>query len=294
MFQSEVTMHDLNSLDAQIRKSAKEARFEEGAAFLIMASLTEDIQRILNARISDRREHSPAIIPISQQEIEQPAGALTKLRGALDKWLFRRDLFATNAPVHGDRFFGRKGDLSEIGDDVSGSRSVGIFGLRKVGKTSLLHELRSRSSASGDVVLYLDLLAVPEGVTDTSYLYWELANQLKQNSSHLERSPSLNWRLAGKWENVLDIPPDFKISIAFDSDLRAVPQTHRLNTHQPPPQNRAYVRRGRTPPAERPRKTGVPGILRFLQLFQGPVPADEGPHHDRNRCQPKHSGSRTV
>jgi hypothetical protein len=222
MFQSEVTMHDLNGLDAQIRKSAKEYGCEEGAAFLIMASLTEDIQRILNARISDRREHSPAIIPISQQEIEQPAGALTKLRGALDKWLFRRDLFATNAPVHGDRFFGRKSVLSEIGDDVSGSRSVGIFGLRKVGKTSLLHELRSRSSASGDVVLYLDLLAVPEGVADTSYLYWELANQLKQNSSHLERSSSLNWRLAGKWENVLDIPPDFKISIAFDSDLKAV------------------------------------------------------------------------
>ena len=222
MFQSEVTLLDLNSLDARIRTWGRENGCEEGAALLVMASLSEDIQRMLNARITDRREHSPAIIPISQEEIEQPADALKKLRTALDKWLFRRDLYATNAPVHGDRFFGRKGVLAEIGDDVFGSRSVGIFGLRKVGKTSLLHELRSRSSASGDIVLYLDLLAVPEGVTDTDYLYWELANQLKQNSKHLNMSERLNWRLAGKFENILDIPPDFKTSIAFDSDLKAV------------------------------------------------------------------------
>jgi tetratricopeptide (TPR) repeat protein len=222
MFQSTVTHQDLNSLDEKIRTWGKENECEEGVALLVMASLSEDIQRMLNTRIANRRERGPVIVPISQQEIEQPADALRKLRSALDKWLFRRDLFANNSPVHGDRFFGRKAVLAEVEDDVFESRSVGIFGLRKVGKTSLLHELRSRFSTSGDIVLYLDLLAVPEGVTDTGFLYWDLANQLKNNSKHLNATEQIRWRLAGNYENILDIPQDFKTSVAFDSDLKAV------------------------------------------------------------------------
>jgi tetratricopeptide (TPR) repeat protein len=222
MFQSTVTHQDLNSLDEKIRTWGKENECEEGVALLVMASLSDDIQRMLNTRIANRRERGPVIVPISQQEIEQPADALRKLRSALDKWLFRRDLFANNSPVHGDRFFGRKAVLAEVEDDVFESRSVGIFGLRKVGKTSLLHELRTRLSASGDIVLYLDLLAVPEGVTDTGFLYWDLANQLKNNSKHLNLTEQIKWRLGGNYENILDIPQDFRISVAFDSDLKAV------------------------------------------------------------------------
>ncbi|HZR20017.1 MAG TPA: hypothetical protein VFE51_22220 [Verrucomicrobiae bacterium] len=117
------------------------------------------------------------------------------LRTTLDKWLFRRDLFAANAPVQGDRFFARTNALSQIGDAVASSKSVGIFGLRKVGKTSLLHEIRRRCMESGDVVLYLDLLAVPEHITNTDWLYWELANQLRQNTADL--NAQIKWRLGG-------------------------------------------------------------------------------------------------
>ncbi|PWU14393.1 MAG: hypothetical protein C5B50_17600 [Verrucomicrobia bacterium] len=241
-FQSEVTLQDLDAFDERIRTWGRDNGCGEGAAVLFMASLSEEIQRILNTRISDRREHCPAIIPISQEEIERkpktteqshlPAAgpsipqeeierqaALKKLREALDKWLFQRDLFATNSPVQGDRFFGRTNALARIASAVSGSRAVGIFGLRKVGKTSLLQEFCRRCSISGDVVLYSDLLKL-SSERDTNYLYWGLANELRLHSSHL--SPDFKWRLGGVFEQFADVPSDFKIELAFDADLRNV------------------------------------------------------------------------
>ena len=221
IFDSEVSMMDLLQFEEKIKDWAKENGREEFVAFVAMASLTPGIQRELNRRILDRREGAPAIVPISQSEMETTPDQPKALRTTLDKWLFRRDLFAANAPVQGeDRFFGRTNALSQIGDAVASSKSVGIFGLRKVGKTSLLHEIRRRCMESGDVVLYLDLLAVPEHVTNTDWLYWELANQLRQNTAHL--NAQVKWRLGGLFESTLDMPDGFPTSVAFDADLRGI------------------------------------------------------------------------
>lgn len=61
--------------------------------------------------------------------------------------LASRDLYAVRGYVTGDQFFGRSSELQQVADSVRRREVIGIFGLRKTGKTSLLHELkRSRDS----------------------------------------------------------------------------------------------------------------------------------------------------
>jgi hypothetical protein len=69
--------------------------------------------------------------------------------------------------VTGDQFFGRGGELQQIADSIRQQEVVGVFGLRKTGKTSLLHELiRTRDSEIGPrgeqrLLVYQDLEYLP-------------------------------------------------------------------------------------------------------------------------------------
>jgi tetratricopeptide (TPR) repeat protein len=221
MFQAEVGMPELRNLDNKLRTCRESQIADSEVALLVVESLTPDIERILYSRIANRREHLPAIVPISQEEMEGSPDKVGALRSALDKWLFKRDLFAVNAPVFGARFFGRINPIAEIRDAISASKPIGIFGLRKVGKTSILHEIERRSLESGDIVLYMDLLALPEDVTDTRWLYWDLGTQLRAKSQHLVDA-NFQWRLGGVFADYLAIPADFPVATAFDSDLKRV------------------------------------------------------------------------
>ena len=102
--------------------------------------------------------HRPAIVPVSQSQLERSDDPLGTVRTILDQWLYRRDLFAVNSPVVGNRFFGRDRALSELRAAIQTGASAGVFGLRKVGKTSLLKETARRFTEVGDIVVYLDLL----------------------------------------------------------------------------------------------------------------------------------------
>jgi tetratricopeptide (TPR) repeat protein len=221
MFQANVGLPELRKLDEKLETCRESQIADSEVALLVVASLTPDIERIFYTRITNRREHLPAIVPISQEEMERSADKAGALRAAFDKWLFKRDLFAVNAPVFGARFFGRINAIAEIRDAISASKPLGIFGLRKVGKTSILHEIERRSLESGDIVLYMDLLALPEDVTDTRWLYWDLGTQLRTKSQHLIDS-NFQWRLGGVFSDYLAIPGDYPVATAFDSDLKRV------------------------------------------------------------------------
>src|SRR5262249_46336883 len=133
-------------------------------------------------------------------------------------WLYRRDLFAINFPVSGRRFFGRGKPLAEIREAIASGSPAGIFGLRKVGKTSLLQETERRARESGDIVVYLDLLRLPADIKDTRWIYWKLANELfaQVTGSAIK---GLAWRFGGKFKDFLDVPDNYPIGTAFDADL---------------------------------------------------------------------------
>src|SRR5439155_6316578 len=124
--------------------------------------------------------------------------------------------------VVGRRFFGREKSLAELRDAISTGTAAGVFGLRKVGKSSLVLECRRRSIETGDVCIYMNLLKIPAEIADCRWLYWKIADSLfKEMQSHAHRNAlrDFKWRLGGQFLDYLDVPSDFPVATAFDSDL---------------------------------------------------------------------------
>jgi hypothetical protein len=101
-------------------------------------------------------------VPISPSLL-QPGRAAVRpmtLEGLLAEWLIDRDPYRQLLPVTGESFFGRRNFLEMLTEKVQSGEHVGIFGLRKIGKTSVLLELARRLSTTNDVVpVVIDLQA---------------------------------------------------------------------------------------------------------------------------------------
>ncbi len=218
VFKAEVSIADLDDFDTSIAAWARRGLADDQLALMVVASLPQELQRLLSQRIEDRRRVSAAVVPIQQTDIETQSSPLAALRASLDRWLYRRDLFAINSPVDGRRFFGRDKPLAELRDSIAASIPTGVFGLRKVGKTSLLKETQRRSLELGDVVLYMDLSRVPSDISDCRWIYWKLGADLRDQSGRLPLQ-EFRWRLGGEFQDFLDIPTSFPVATAFDSDL---------------------------------------------------------------------------
>ena len=265
VFKSEVDLQDLEDLDSNIARWSRRGFADDQLALIIVASLPQELQRLLSQRIEDRRRLFPAIVPIQQSEIETAQGPMIALRASLDRWLYRRDLFAINSPVDGRRFFGRDRPLSELRDSIATSIPTGIFGLRKVGKTSLLKETQRRCLELGDVVLYLDLSRVPSDVSDCRWIYWKLGADLREHAGRLPLQ-SIRWRLGGEFQDFLDIPQSFPVATAFDSDLTRLLQLIRRSSLSPRPKVVLLLDEIERLLPTRLGKAGFEGFFGILQL----------------------------
>jgi hypothetical protein len=233
-FKSDVTRSDLESLDATINEWSSSGLIGEELAFIIVSDLPDNLERTLFRRIEDRKRLAPAIVPFTQSHIETATGSLAAIRVVLDQWLYRRDLFSLNFPVVGHRFFGRDKALAEIRDAIAHSSPTGIFGLRKVGKTSLLKELARRAIDGGDIVVFMDLLRVPADISDTRWLYWKLGSELRESASRA-KLPNFDWRLGGHFRDFFEVPKDFPVATAFDADLTRLLKAIRASSISPRP-----------------------------------------------------------
>ncbi|MEM9492995.1 MAG: ATP-binding protein, partial [Myxococcota bacterium] len=75
------------------------------------------------------------------------------LRTVLRDEMGSGDLFAPGPPVFGWDFIGRKNEISAIMRHLRGGRPVGLYGLRKVGKTSLMRYARKQLIADSGAAL---------------------------------------------------------------------------------------------------------------------------------------------
>jgi hypothetical protein len=237
-FKSLVSAADLTSIDRSVAEWGRSDLIDDQVALLIVGDLPDDLHRVLSARLETKEnDRTAAIVPIAQSDIREPV--LDGLRSALDRWLFRRDLFAGNRPVVGRRFFGRDKPLAELRDAIASSSSAGIFGLRKVGKTSLAQECQRRSLETGDIALLIDLLEIPADINDCGWLYYTIAESMRAGmhnlAAHHHVVRDFKWRLAGQFLDYLDVPPNFRIASAFDSDLSRLLQVLSQLTLTPKP-----------------------------------------------------------
>lgn len=222
MFKLQVSLSDLEGLDSSVSHWSKSGLGDDQVALIVVSSLPPELQRLLSTRIEDHKRSVPAIVPIQQSDIETSQEPLAVLRETLDRWLYRRDLFAGNSPVEGRRFFGRDKPLADLRECIATNTPTGVFGLRKVGKTSLLKESQRRASELGDIVVYMDLLRVPSDVSDCRWLYWRIATELRREVSKVAVLRTLRWRLGGEFADFLEIPQAFPVPTAFDADFTSV------------------------------------------------------------------------
>lgn len=126
-------------------------------------TVTEDLfflyapDRRLSEKLSDWNKNSTVrAIPLSQYNAYDSINIIELLK----QNIYVRDLFYETKSVGGNEFFGREKAVQELQSDILEKRVSGIFGLRKMGKTSLLNKIRE-NLPQDYIGIYIDLEDLP-------------------------------------------------------------------------------------------------------------------------------------
>lgn len=162
------------------------------------------------------------IVPFSYNEL---SNGITEdfLQSRMRLFLYERDLFGIASPLQNDNlFFGkdRTNIISELYGKYRQGEQGGLFGLRRIGKTSILNLLRLRVEQMGGVAVYFDC-------TKYHHLRWnsflhQIINEIQERYSFLNRSEK---HIALPKEFDLALNPESRYiedqaSLSFEKDLK--------------------------------------------------------------------------
>jgi hypothetical protein len=130
------------------RRMRGDARLEAGIA--LVASNDKNL-----AQIAARRRGELSLVDINLAEIEVDT---RDLRTRISTVLTAVDHFDVTNPIQEpSAFFGRTLELDQLTQALNRGQSVGVFGLRKAGKTSLLNSLQRIRGDAGRLVVKVDI-----------------------------------------------------------------------------------------------------------------------------------------
>lgn len=164
----------------QTLKEAKYKNFNRDICFIVR----EDIRLWVESLYQVSDNNNEIIVPIDNSVLEQASDEISMqlLQQLLDQWYGRRDLFQYQYPVSGRRFYGRELDLQALRRNIDDGLSTGIYGLRKVGKTSLIRQLKTERTK--DIVVSIDLQEITE--KDCNRLYWKISKELRSEIKKIQ------------------------------------------------------------------------------------------------------------
>jgi hypothetical protein len=123
---------------------------------VIIVSEDRDVARKIE-RLNAEDQMSRIIIPFSFDDLLRGVRQDQVIIERFKKFFFSKDLYDYSSPLMSDRFFfGRSQIVQYYFDKYSSSENAGLFGLRKIGKTSVLYALRRQCSAKDIPVIYID------------------------------------------------------------------------------------------------------------------------------------------
>jgi WD40 repeat protein len=151
-----------------------------GAAILVAPERPRrGVYALLYATLVECRELS--LVPLDKGTMKTAladGGARDVLLQTLNLWLGRGDVFDERNPVSDTAaFFGRGPLIHQLVNKILNRQNFGLYGLRKMGKTSLMYQLRE-GLPLGMLLLYIDLQAVA-GRTCTE-LCCQIADELRR------------------------------------------------------------------------------------------------------------------
>jgi len=166
-------------------------------------------------------ENNEALVPLDDGNLAVGRkGTPELLQQLLAQYLGARDLYLSTLPVSGRRFYGRERLLVQLSDQIRRGEFIGIFGLRKMGKTSLVYQLRDQKLRD-DAVAYIDLQASDALILRRfGPIYWEIERELYERIAPKSGSVAKTLRLA-KFARFSEVPYDEpRAALVFAEDLR--------------------------------------------------------------------------
>jgi len=163
-----VTVDDAVTMKRQVLAGIKLS----GSATAILIStvpIRHDVYALMYAFMTE--EPSVTIVPLESRVIREAiveARSRVHLERTLREWHGHTDNFETHNPVsNAATFFGRGYFINRLVLKITRRENFGIFGLRKIGKTSLVYRLRELSR--DHLVAYVDLQGVASRRTEEVY-----------------------------------------------------------------------------------------------------------------------------
>ena len=101
-------------------------------------------------------QESRSIVPFYSRALLDNSTDYWYIRNILNKHLYNRDLFDFRLPLRQDiYYFGRSTMLDRLLDFINRKENIGLFGLRKTGKTSLLYKLMRYYKSDENLIIHL-------------------------------------------------------------------------------------------------------------------------------------------
>lgn len=219
--------------------------------FAILVTLYEPETR---SALESEAQLDVSLIHLSLEEVSRDG-----LEACLSRHLYARDLFdVAGAVVKSADFFGRRELLDAlIGEIETGSGQIGLFGLRKVGKTSVLNRLADRLGGSGKcVVARLDLQWTTSINPSPEYTLWSLGGALL--AAHRSLRAIQGYRLFGVYPVYSEVPQPELVWEDFAHDLQLILNGSRRRLCILVDEIERMVE-----------LTGGPGFVRFWRLLRG-------------------------
>ncbi len=161
---------------------------------------------------------------------------LDELRNSILRVLSSRDLYRGRNPVTGNDFFGRQDALQHLRTELYSGRSVGLFGLRRSGKTSVVREFARRYKQQRLAVVTSDLEDVGDLADIPAQMAADLTNLLRTMArtdssvwlgSERDQSVSSFAELSSRLVRVAEKNPDYRFVLAVDEIESLVPFVNR-------------------------------------------------------------------
>ena len=107
--------------------------------------------------LNRQNKESKIIVPFTYDEILNNDFSSEKIESKFSKYFYSRDLFALESPLKSENYFyGRSQIVQELYDKYCLGEHSGLFGLRKIGKTSVLYGLERMIYLRQGCSLYID------------------------------------------------------------------------------------------------------------------------------------------
>ena len=210
-------LHARGRQDELLLQTGRRVVLDPSLAFIAVPNsnaVHDQVMRILS-------DNQAAVVPLDDSFLQSRDDPVQSIQGILARYLGRRDLYGSTQPVSGRRFFGRERLLVQLADALHSGQFIGIYGLRKIGKTSLVYQLRDEQLRH-DAVAYVDLQAsIALSAGSCAPLYWEVERALHSRLSDTHHGLA-DLLTLGKEERFSSLPDGgAHAQVMFAEDLRA-------------------------------------------------------------------------